>query len=151
MEVGTPVQQILLYYGLLLPTYLPYLLPVSLLLALLYALWQLGKNSELTAMRACGLSLTQLIMPYLLTGMAAAFFLLAVNELLNPWATHWTRQFQAMQGSPHAAQTYLGRQPRLQERRGPADLANRHLRPAPEQLVRDAPGAPDPATPGRVG
>jgi lipopolysaccharide export system permease protein len=107
MEVGTPVQQILLYYGVLLPTYLPYLLPVSLLLALLYALWQLGKNSELTAMRACGLSLTQLIMPYLLTGLAAAFFLLAVNELLNPWATHWTRQFQAMQGSPHAAQTYL--------------------------------------------
>ncbi len=107
LETGTSIGQILLYYAILLPTYLPYLLPISLLLALLYALWQLGKNSELTAMRACGLSLTQLITPYLLTGLAAAVFLLAVNELFNPWATHRTRQFQSTQGTPHAAQTYL--------------------------------------------
>ena len=50
MEAETPLARVLLYYAILLPTYLPYLLPVSLLLALLYALWQLGKNSELTAM-----------------------------------------------------------------------------------------------------
>lgn len=107
MEAGTPPQQILLYYLVLLPTYMPYLLPISLLLALLYALWQLGKNAELTAMRACGLSLTQLIMPYLLTGTLAAFLLLAINEGFNPWATHWTRQFQSMQESAHASRTYL--------------------------------------------
>lgn len=107
IEAETPIRHVLLYYAVLLPTYLPYMLPISLLLALLYALWQLGKNSELTAMRASGLSLTQLITPYLLTGLASALFLLAVNEQFNPWATHWTRQFKAMQGSQHAAQTYL--------------------------------------------
>lgn len=107
MEAATPIRQVLLYYAVLLPTYLPYLLPISILLALLYALWQLGKNSEITAMRACGLSLTQLILPYLVTGLLASFFLLAVNELFNPWATYWTRQFKSMQGSSHAARTYL--------------------------------------------
>lgn len=107
MEAGTPLPNVMLYYAILLPTYLPYMLPISLLLALLYALWQLGKNSELTALRASGLSLTQLISPYLVTGLIAAFFLLAVNELFNPWAMHWTRQFQAMQGSKNAPQTHL--------------------------------------------
>ena len=106
-EAGTPIRVVLLYYAILLPTYLPYLLPVSLLLALLYALWQLGKNSELTAMRACGLSLTQLITPYLITGLLASFLLLGVNELFNPWAMHWTRQFKAMQGSPNVSQAHL--------------------------------------------
>ena len=107
MEAGTPLRQVLLYYAVLVPTYLPYLLPVSLLLALLYALWQLGKNSELVAMRACGFSLFQLMRPYLATGLLASFFLLAVNELFNPWATHWTRQFKSMQGHAHAARAHL--------------------------------------------
>jgi lipopolysaccharide export system permease protein len=107
MEGGTSIRQILLYYAALLPTFLPYMLPISLLLALLYALWQLGKNSELTAMRASGLSLGQLITPYLLTGLLASFLLLGINELFNPWATHWTRQFKNTQGSRHASQSYL--------------------------------------------
>lgn len=98
MEAETHLGQVAQYYAILLPTYLPYLLPVSLLLALLYALWQLGKNSELVAMRACGLSLTQLVTPYLVVGLLASIFLLGVNELFNPWATHWTRQFKRLQG-----------------------------------------------------
>jgi lipopolysaccharide export system permease protein len=107
MEAGTPLRQVALYYAILLPTYLPYLLPISLLLALLYALWQLGKNSELTAMRACGLSLAQLVTPYLLTGLLASFLLLGINELFNPWATHWVRQFKSLLGARHAGQSHL--------------------------------------------
>lgn len=107
MEAQTPLRRVVLYYAALLPTYLPYMLPISLLLALLYALWQLGKNSELTAMRASGLSLSQLITPYLLTGLLASFLLLAVNELFNPWALHWTNQFKEMQGARQAARTHL--------------------------------------------
>lgn len=107
MDIGTPFPRVLLYYAILLPTYLPYLLPISLLLALLYALWQLGKNSEITAMRACGLSLAQLLTPYLLTGLIAAVFLLGVNEEFNPWATQWTRQFKALQGSARNSQAHL--------------------------------------------
>lgn len=107
MEAGTPPARILLYYAILLPTYLPYLLPASLLLALLYALWQLGKNSELTAMRASGLSHAQLVSPYLLVGLAAAIALLGINEFFNPWAMYWTRQFKTQQGAAQTAASYL--------------------------------------------
>jgi lipopolysaccharide export system permease protein len=108
MEAGTPLRQIAVYYSKLLPTYLPYLLPISLLLALLYALWQLGKNSEIIAMRACGFSLSQLMAPYLLAGLFASLALLAVNELYNPSATYWTRQFKAAQGGDDS-QKHLAR------------------------------------------
>ena len=97
MEVGTPIRDVLFYYARLLPTYLPYMLPISLLLALLYALWQLGKNSELTAMRACGLSLTQIISPYLIVGLATSFLLLGINECFNPDASYKNRQFKLRQ------------------------------------------------------
>lgn len=107
MEVGTPISSVLLYYAILLPTYLPFMMPVSLLLALLYALWQLGKNSEMVAMRACGLSLTQLITPYLIVGLVSSFLLLGINEWFNPWATHWTRQFSSAQSKEQAGQAYL--------------------------------------------
>ena len=97
MEAGTPIPSVLLYYAAFVPTYLPFMLPISLLLALLYALWKLGKNSEITAMRASGLSLWQLSRPYLSLGLGCAIVLLAVNEWFNPWAARWTRTFRDVQ------------------------------------------------------
>ena len=107
MEAKTPVGDIAGYYVRLLATFLPYLLPISLLLALLYALWQLGKNAELTAMRASGLSLGQLIHPYLIVGLLASFALLGINELYNPGAMYRNRQFLEWQGSQHGGQIHL--------------------------------------------
>lgn len=107
MEAGTALRQLVLYYAILLPTFLPYLLPVSLLLALLYALWQLGKNSELVALRACGLSLLQIIAPYLLAGLLFSVLLLGINELFNPWANQWARQFLGRQGAGRAKHAAL--------------------------------------------
>ncbi|MBP1589843.1 MAG: LptF/LptG family permease [Kiritimatiellae bacterium] len=94
MDGSLPLHQIALYYSILIPTYLPYMLPVSILLALLYALWNLGKSSEITAMRACGLSLSQIISPFLWMGLVCSMALLTINECFNPWAMHWTRQFR---------------------------------------------------------
>ena len=93
-ESSTPLPKIILYYLVLVPTYLPYMLPVSILLALLYALWNLGKNSEITAMRACGLSITQISSPFLCLGIVCSVALLAINEGFNPWAMQWTRLFR---------------------------------------------------------
>ena len=99
MDAGTPLADVVAYYVRLLATYWPYLLPISLLLALLYALWQLGKNAELTAMRASGLSLGQLILPYVTLGLLATAALLGINELYNPGATYRNRQFLDSQGA----------------------------------------------------
>lgn len=93
-DSATPLPNILLYYLVLVPTYLPYMLPVSILLALLYALWNLGKSSEITAMRACGLSISQIASPFLALGLLSSLALLAVNESFNPWAMQWTRRFR---------------------------------------------------------
>lgn len=106
MESATPLKEVSYYYGRLLATYLPFLLPISLLLALLYAMWQLGKNSELTAMRASGLSLGQLCLPFLSVGLLASVALLGINELYNPGALYRNRQFIEWQGSKHRGQTH---------------------------------------------
>jgi lipopolysaccharide export system permease protein len=107
MDAGTPLADVVAYYVRLLATYWPYLLPISLLLALLYALWQLGKNAELTAMRASGLSLGQLILPYVTLGLLATAALLGINELYNPGATYRNRQFLDSQGARRGEQTHL--------------------------------------------
>ena len=109
VETGTSTPAILLYYLVLLPTYFPYLFPISILLALLYALWNLGKNAEIIALRACGFSLLQIAAPFLAIGFTASVLLFFLNEAFNPWATYWTRQFRNLQGHPEAAQPFLAR------------------------------------------
>lgn len=107
MAAGVSVGHIFQYYAVLLPTYWVYILPISLLLAVLYALWQLSKNSELIAMRACGLSIVRLITPYLVVGFVASLSLLAINERFNPWATYWTRQFVELLEKKKSDASYL--------------------------------------------
>lgn len=102
MELGTPFRLIFFYYAVLNPLYWPFILPISLLLALLYAFWQLGKNSEIVAMRACGLSLIQLTRPYFIVGLLSSLFLLFINESFNPLVGPWARQFKDMQGKRDA-------------------------------------------------
>jgi len=98
VETGAGTGNVLAYYFVLLPTFFPYIFPISVLLALLYALWSLGKNSEIVALRACGFSLWQIASPFVAVGLVASFLLLAINELFNPAASYWTRQFREAQG-----------------------------------------------------
>lgn len=58
------------------------LLPVALLFALLYALTQHARNNEITAMRAAGISLARLAMPYFAIGLLLSLALFAINEFL---------------------------------------------------------------------
>jgi lipopolysaccharide export system permease protein len=59
-------------------------LPVALLLALLYAITNHARYNELTAMRAAGLSLWRLCVPYLALGFLASLGLFALNEFCAP-------------------------------------------------------------------
>jgi lipopolysaccharide export system permease protein len=59
-------------------------IPVSLLLALLYVLTNLSRYNELTAMRAAGVSVWRLFLPYLGVGIFLGLVVLAMNELLVP-------------------------------------------------------------------
>jgi lipopolysaccharide export system permease protein len=76
--------QVAWYYIYKAPELLVVVMPIALLLALLYALTNHARHNELTALRAAGLSLGRLSLPYLGVGFAFSLILLALNELWVP-------------------------------------------------------------------
>jgi lipopolysaccharide export system permease protein len=72
------------YYFFRIPEFLPVALPVALLLALLYALTNHARHNEITAIRAAGVSLWRLSLPYFAVGTVSAAGLFAVNEYVAP-------------------------------------------------------------------
>jgi len=73
------------YYVVTLPEILvTIVIPVSLLLALLYALTNHSRHNELTAMRTSGVGLWRLSLPYFAVGILSGLVVLAMNELLVP-------------------------------------------------------------------
>src|SRR5215471_7898348 len=75
---------IALYYLVQTPGFLVLGLPIALLLALLYALTNHARHNELTAIRAAGVSLWRLALPYFAVGFFASLALLALNETFVP-------------------------------------------------------------------
>ena len=74
------------YYLVTVPEQLVTLIPVTLLLALLYAVTNHARYHEITAMRAAGLSLWRLSLPYLGVGLVLAGAVFAINEFWVPWS-----------------------------------------------------------------
>src|SRR5437899_863263 len=72
------------YYLLKTPQFLAIGLPVALLLALLYSLSNHSRHNEITAIRAAGVSLWRMCLPYLVVGLMASALLFALNELWAP-------------------------------------------------------------------
>ncbi|MFA5043692.1 MAG: LptF/LptG family permease [Kiritimatiellia bacterium] len=93
IDARTPLLQIARYYTYILPAMLVFIVPISLLLGLLYSLWQLSKNNELTAMRASGVSLMRLTVPILLAGLFFSILIMGLQETVAPWSSYWADQF----------------------------------------------------------
>ena len=74
------------------PEFLVTVLPVVLLLALLYTLTNHARHNEITAMRAAGVSLWRLCVPYLVVGLAASVVLFALNEWCVPRSADWAER-----------------------------------------------------------
>jgi LPS export ABC transporter permease LptG len=72
------------YYLVVTPEYLVLISPIALLLALLYALTNHARHHEITAIRAAGISLARLCVPYLAIGFVGSICLFAINELWVP-------------------------------------------------------------------
>lgn len=71
------------------PECLVTVLPIALLLALLYTLTHHARHNEITALRAAGISLWRLCLPYFFVGLAASVALFALNEIGVPRSTAW--------------------------------------------------------------
>ena len=74
------------------PEFLVTILPVVLLLALLYTLTNHARHNEITAMRAAGVSLWRLCVPYLVVGLVASVVLFWLNEWCVPRSTNWAER-----------------------------------------------------------
>lgn len=69
--------------------FLTIVIPLALLLALLLTLTNHTRNNELTAMRAAGISLWRICVPYFIVGLVASGVVFALNESVVPRCTDW--------------------------------------------------------------
>jgi len=69
-----------------LPEFIRYILPVAALTTTLLALGLLTKSNELTAMKACGISLYRVIVPVLVMSIFISFFSFYIQENILPYA-----------------------------------------------------------------
>jgi LPS export ABC transporter permease LptG len=88
------------FYGCFLIQTIEYLLPTSLLLGGLYAIWQFTRSNEIMAMRASGISLTRIMVPFVAIGMLFVGTSFWVKETLAPKAGFWMSQIQANRYRP---------------------------------------------------
>jgi lipopolysaccharide export system permease protein len=72
------------YYLVKTPEFIVLVLPMALLLALLYALTNHSRHNEITAIRAAGVSLWRLCLPYLAVGLLASMAVFWLNEYCVP-------------------------------------------------------------------
>ncbi|MBN1958048.1 MAG: LPS export ABC transporter permease LptG [Desulfuromonadales bacterium] len=61
------------------------ILPLAILTAVVLTLGGLGRTNEVTAMRACGISLWKIVQPLMALALVLSFTLLLLNEFVIPW------------------------------------------------------------------
>lgn len=82
---GVPLVDVGLMILCLLPSFLVYTIPMAFLLAVLLSFGRLSSDNEFTVMKACGVSLLQIMPPVLLCGLVASAFGLYVGVVGVPW------------------------------------------------------------------
>ncbi len=90
----TLAQGVRYYLGSLAP-HMEFMLPAGVLLATLYTLWQLSRHGELTAMRASGISLYRIMVPFLGVGLLFTAATALLKETVAPESSFWAQEFEA--------------------------------------------------------
>ena len=83
-KMGVQGQEVLRYYAVLLPSFLPTVLPISLLISVFLGLGNLHRHNEITALRSVGLSLWRISRILWLVGIFISVGLLYLNAQLVP-------------------------------------------------------------------
>ncbi|MCC5804768.1 MAG: LptF/LptG family permease [Opitutales bacterium] len=91
LDFGAGTEEIIRYYALTLPTYLPHVIPLSVLVSLLFALGQLHRYHEITAMRCAGLGLFRITRSLWAAGAFLALLLFYLNADWIPNAVESSR------------------------------------------------------------
>ncbi len=88
---GAGPGEIVRYYWLLVPSFLPTVLPLALLVSILMSLGGLHSGNEIIAMHSCGLSLLRITRTLWLAGICFTGLLLYLNAHLVPWSVEQSR------------------------------------------------------------
>jgi lipopolysaccharide export system permease protein len=80
------------YFFLKVPLMISFMLPVAVMIATLFTVGLLSKNSEITAMRVAGLRVRWIVSPILLFGIILSFIGLLFNEKVVPGAQRRVRE-----------------------------------------------------------
>jgi lipopolysaccharide export system permease protein len=92
MKWNASLEHSLSYFALQIPSYLPVVIPVALLISVLFVLGFFHRNQEITAMRAAGLSIFRITRPLWFAGGVLSVLLLALNASLVPLSTEKAQQ-----------------------------------------------------------
>lgn len=93
LEMKATPGQIVFYYALALPSYLPTVLPITFLVSLLFSLGNLHRNNEIVAMRASGASLFRISRPLWGVGLLLTAALFYLTASLVPTSVEHARTF----------------------------------------------------------
>jgi lipopolysaccharide export system permease protein len=91
---GLPASVIGEFFLLSIPFTIALTLPMSVLVAVLYAFSRLAAENEVTALKASGVSPWRLVTPSLAAGLVMSVFLLAFNDQVLPRANHRLKSLQ---------------------------------------------------------
>jgi lipopolysaccharide export LptBFGC system permease protein LptF len=87
------------------PLIVTQLVPIATLGAVLFTLGTMARHSELTAMRASGISTVQIAAPLFVVAVVLSLVILAWNETVVPYATERSRLRRDRRNSKQAAQS----------------------------------------------
>jgi len=107
LESGIRPLEIVQYYSLEIPPVIVLILPVCLLLSMLYSLSRLTRHSEITAMRAGGVSIYRIVTPFIGIGVVATLISGFINEVVAPDAAYHAEQFLEYQTSDKGEEIYF--------------------------------------------
>jgi len=86
IEYKIPLSEMAVYYMIQLPMVLVQLIPLSILLAIVYSIGRMSRHSEIIAMRAAGVSIYRIMVPFLMIGVFFTALLFYLDEAFAPHA-----------------------------------------------------------------
>lgn len=93
------------YFSLQVPELLVKIIPIAILMAVLFSLSRLSKNSELIAMRAGGVSVSLVAIPLFFTGVAVCLLSIFLNEAVVPKTAMMVRHAKVVEIQHQPEQT----------------------------------------------
>ena len=84
LQNKVPIAILFQYYGSFIPTIFVQTLPIASLLAIVYMLSMFNKNNELTAAKACGISISGLLLPIFIISIMLGLLNFIMNETVVP-------------------------------------------------------------------